>query len=1364
MGFNEKQIDIINEERKQNILVSAAAGSGKTTVLTERIIRLLSDVEKNISISDILIMTFTKKATSDMKAKINKRLMKELDLVKKELSSGKLDAETKKRKNAIYDKLIKESSLIQNANILTIDAFCKKILEENYTFLSKENSLYYDFDISYKIGDDREMVLLKEEVLTEFFEKNYQNKEYKKLFNSYVEKNNENNLRSLMLFGLYKLSVVPWPIEYLDDQIKNFNKYSNAAYYEYEKKCIESLNEYVEMFKEHKKFADEVKELYKDAHDRKENGKGNKISNDTLNKIQSLIDDLENLIDFYDTFKTEKIIKIDGEQVEFIEDAYNDIIRKLETVLNLKFAFVPKSNFLIDEQDRHNELKEIVASMLKILSSVHHKLRNLKVEERQILNENELLYLKFLKEFYIAFLEEKKKRNTYEISDYSNITLDILYDKADGEYGKGGRKISSHAEDVARKYKLIFIDEYQDTNYVQETIVKALSNDFSTGNVFMVGDVKQSIYRFRNAEPEIFVNRYNDYKGNLNNSGLLKTLDRNYRSNKEIIGYVNDLFTKTMSSKYGDIKYTEGHELTPREDEEKRDIKEENKVEIKVICKNDNSLNNTNIKDDSSDVPNENDDVRIKDEKEKKYSGAEIEADYVAAKIEELVKEKKKKYKDIVILLRNEKGKSKIYEEALLRHKIPVCAEQKTGFFDRLEIQFMLNLLKVIDNPLQNVALASVLYSNIFKFTNDELAFMKVMQNEYFRVNAKTIESNKIEAINLEKYKNYYFNVYDQLNFINKCFMTEDGKIDKNIKGVDNKYEISAVSDEEIDILSNKLKEANIDKFRLKSKIEKILNALNKFKFKSRYMSISDLIDCIYNDLNIKEIMGSMPDGKLRVANLNLLYDLAIRFENSSNVFLFNFNRYIERIKEVDLDAGLAKIYDENADVVRIMTIHKSKGLEFDTVFLCSAETNYNLNDAREDTLYQFNRKIGFGLDCYDVNKKMILSSPKKSLMSEIETDATKQEELRVLYVALTRAINKLYIIGYSAKTGKGFLNKDLDDFEEKKSKKENIDKKIKDCTSYLEVVLSNYPVKNEKYCNYERVEWNVKEVDDIKEEIALETLYDENDREENVANNPTYAKYFESVSSKTLDKNLTDDYKYKYLQDIPIKYSVTGLKAGNESEVDKSEYIIEDDDRDDAVDLKRREDKHEIGGAELGNAYHRYMQFYNYNTGKLQISFNGNVDLSFAKNILADKIAKFLESHIGQEMKQAFAEDRLYREQKFMKLFSKNEIDSWGVSANKDDLILKNEYDEENIIIQGIIDAFYTKTDDKGDEYIVLVDYKTDEINTQNLDVEKFSKVIADRHRLQLDVYSKVLKNLTGMEVREKYIYSFALDKEVRI
>ena len=235
MGFNDKQLDIIEEKLDKNILVSAAAGSGKTTVLTEKIVKTIADVDNKVSISNILIMTFTKKATGEMKARISKRLSKEFENVKEDLKNAKSNGADEKKHKRIYEKLLEESSLIQNANILTIDAFCKKILEENYTYLSKENSLYYDFDISYKVGDDREMVLLKEEVLTDFFEKNYQNDEYKKLFDSYVEKNNESELRKLMLDGIYKLSVVPWPVEYLDDKIKHFVENSHNAYNEYKK-------------------------------------------------------------------------------------------------------------------------------------------------------------------------------------------------------------------------------------------------------------------------------------------------------------------------------------------------------------------------------------------------------------------------------------------------------------------------------------------------------------------------------------------------------------------------------------------------------------------------------------------------------------------------------------------------------------------------------------------------------------------------------------------------------------------------------------------------------------------------------------------------------------------------------------------------------------------------------------------------------------------------------------------------------------------------------------------------------------------------------------------------------------------------
>ena len=1405
MGFNDKQLDIIEEKLDKNILVSAAAGSGKTTVLTEKIVKTIADVDNKVSISNILIMTFTKKATGEMKARISKRLSKEFENVKEDLKNAKSNGADEKKHKRIYEKLLEESSLIQNANILTIDAFCKKILEENYTYLSKENSLYYDFDISYKVGDDREMVLLKEEVLTDFFEKNYQNDEYKKLFDSYVEKNNESELRKLMLDGIYKLSVVPWPVEYLDDKIKHFVENSHNAYNEYKKICIDKLLEYKKEFDDIKNDVLDEKVIYEDALVSKKNGKGNAIKEDTLNKIKELIEDIEKLISFFDNFNVEEILETGDKKIEINVDKYNEIVVQIEKLLTAKFSFVTKTNFKIEDQDRHNELKDIIREEIKEISLLYRQLKNLVASESEILNENELLYLKFLKDFYVALLNAKKKRNTYEISDFSNITLDILYDKSDGEYGNGNRVISKHVVDIAKKYKYIFIDEYQDTNFVQETIIKALSNDFKNGNVFMVGDVKQSIYRFRNAEPGIFVEKYISYKEKKVENGLIKTLDTNYRSSKEIIGYVNDLFSKTMTKNYGDIDYLDGHSLVPRDEENKREIDDKKLVEIKIVCKADNSNNSSTNAIENEDKISSGDEKNLKTNKtgddsentnventenssdarntnNENYSGSDIEADYVATLIEDMVKNKKKDYKDIVILLRSAKGKAKIYEEALTRHKIPVYAEQKSGFFDRLEIRFMVDLLTAIDNPLQNVPLASVLTSNVFSFTNDDLALMKVMQNEYYRIKTKNVDSNEAGATNIEKYKNYYFNVYDQLKFLNKCFWTEEMHNDesKNVKDEkDSEFKVKPVSDEEISILNEKFKNSGIDKNSLKNKISSVLNILKVLQFKSRYMSVSDLIDYIYDILNVKEIMGSMPDGKLRVANLNLLYDLAVKFEATSNVFLFNFNRYIERIKEVNLDAGLAKIYDENANAVRIMTIHSSKGLEFDTVFLCSTQTDYNLKDINDNTLYQFNRKDGFALDCYDVKKKMIVSSPKKLYMAEKEIDAMKQEELRTLYVALTRAVNKLYIVGYSTKTGSGFTNKELDEFEEKKSQKLNIDKKIKDCLSYLDVILSHYPVTDEKYCSYERVEWNIQEINDLEEEVDFDKLYSNNDREDIAVKSDVDGSYFNSINDKILDENLVDNYKYKFLQSIPPKFSVTGIKSDNENMVDRSEYIIndEDDDNDDAMQDKKVSDKHILAGAELGNAYHRYMQFYDYKENELGGDLKNNVDLSFAKNVSQEKISKFLKSPIGKEMNEAFLENRLYREHKFMKLFSKNEIDSFGKNSlhnlknsdmNNNGMQKKTEiidnFDEENIIIQGIIDAFYVKKDEKGNEYIVLVDYKTDEINTKNLDYEKFSSVIANRHRLQLDIYGRVLKDLTGLEVRKKYIYSFALDKEVEV
>ena len=1164
MTLNEEQKRIIDADLSKNMLVSAAAGSGKTTVLTERIVNILSD----ISLSDILIMTFTRKATSEMSSRIRKKLNERLKTTEGDLRR----------------KLARELAIVQNANIYTIDAFCKRIVDENYTLLDENNSLYNGFDPNYRIADSNEMAVLKEDVLNDLLEEKYIDEKYFDLFDSYIEKSNENPIRNLLNKGIDNLSSIPWPCDFLSDIIDNFKEYSKKAYDEYKKSDAEK-----------------------------------------------------------------------------------------------------------------------------------------EADDRLVYNNNDLLYMELLKEYYLKILNEKKRRNVYEINDYAHISLDILYDKDKNSNENYGRVISNRAKNASDSFKCIFIDEYQDTNFLQEKILSAISDNFRNNNVFMVGDVKQSIYKFRHAEPTIFVDKFNEYKNN-SSLGMPMTLSVNYRSSKEVIEYVNDLFSKAMTLKYGNIDYNDNNALVPKEDEKKRDFVPEKKVEIKVICKPENETI--------------------------KHPGDFYEANYVADEIENLVKHKNYKYNQIVILMRSTKNKAKTFIDVLSSRKIPVYAEEKTGFFNKLEIKLMIEILSVIDNPTQNLPLASVLLSDIYSLSDNELSFIKLIELNGTNIVIKNASKETLDSISHDKNKNPNFNLYKALLYIRRIY-----------------EEPETVSKEEIDNFNAKFEKYGIGEKDFESKIKKFFSDLDDAKFKARYMKISDLIDYIYEKYRIKDIVSVMPDGERRLANLDILYDFAVKFESSSSIGLFNFNRYIEKIMSIDADQGQAKISDENANTVRIMTIHSAKGLEFDTVFLCGANQKYRMDDSDVKSPLQFDKDYGFALDYYDLEKRMIVNTPKKELLRKRKEDESKQEELRVLYVALTRAINKLYIVGNVLKNNRfqGVSLKKLDEWLKGFESGEHNDVDIKECNSYFDVMLKNLSALDNLYCNFEKIVYTIKEnktkeIDFNLSEISSDNLSD-------------------------LNIDLEDTYQYKAYQDLTPKFSVSALKEAGKKETsqntvggapERNDKVPLGcyasplyDDNDDVYEDKRLADSEELSGAELGTAYHRFMEYYDYTNPSEPARIRRGEHCEPV--IPEDKLSAFLSTNLGKEMKQAHDDHKLHREQKFMKLFSKNEIDALmnrmgSARAQRQSAPGASVLNDQCIVIQGIIDAFYIKKDSDGNDYIVLVDYKTDSINRKITDENKFSKELIDRYKIQLDAYAKVLEDLTGYEVREKYIYSFAIDKEIAL
>ena len=1336
-NFNDEQISIINEGIDHNILVSAAAGSGKTTVLVERIVRKLLGENcnnENISLSNILIMTFTKKATAEMK----KRIKSALDQVLVENPNNK--------------KLIRESAIMQNANISTIDSFCMRLFEENYASLDEKNSLYHGVDNDCKIVDDKELSILREEVLNILLEEEYSNDKYKNLFDAYTEKTSEAKLRAILDAGIVFLNSIAWPIDYIDRHIKYFDEYSLNAYDEY----LKSLGIKIHTMRRAAMSCEtKVSEFKSINEDFLEENTDKKKGNKSLDDAKIVISGLETIIKFLKLFDKEEYLEVinDGKKTSYEINTvkFKGLYDLAKEIVKLKMPFV-RANILSIDTNENKKYKDIITKdIAEIAQIIVDAYEYLNIDKKFLINKNEKLYLELLRTYYINIVAEKKKRNMFEIGDYAKMALDVLYDREIDKNGDAVRVVSDVAKALSDKYKLIFIDEYQDTSELQEYLLKALSDNFKKNNVFMVGDVKQSIYEFRDAEPQIFVDKYNEFENN-KDAGIVKVLTTNYRSTKEIISYVNDLFGKVMTPEYGEIDYSDRHSLNVRDDEREKKTLDATKVEIKVVCK-----------DEIDEEADETEDSKAQKPK-KEIKAIDYEAEYVARKIYNLVEvEKTCEYKDIVILLRTAKDKTERFADAFNKYKVPYYAEEKKGFFGKLEIKLMIDILNIIYNPLQNIPLVSVLESSMFKFTNEEIAVIKLLY-DLKTEKEEEISKEDVDKTDFKKRKKQYM-FYDAISHV------------KNLLDYDvNKESGEIISDDILNESNKRLAKYSIDIESFKDRVNNFFEKFESLEFASRYLSISSLIEKIYEDLNVKNIMSAMRDGRQRMANLNMLYNFAIAYENSSYVGLFNFLRYIEKITETNGDKGQARILDENANVVRMMTIHTSKGLQFKTIFMCDCNKAYNVMDANENSLALFNKKYGVALDYYDFEDRYKIVTPKKKYFARDKLDHINLEEIRMLYVALTRPESKLYIVGHTS--SKGFKQSDLDEFLEAKSNNKNVDKDIRDCKSFFDLILSNYPIDNEELCSFEVVPIKIADCDDVVEDdFDLEDLkkISKEELDELKKSDANFEKYDAGV----IKGDLEDSYVYRDLQKLNPKFSVSSIKNEHKENINKESIQKEnsailsiddipslaDEDYDTKVLDKKNDNKDVVDGRDIGNAYHRYMQFYNYN----EMKYDNNSSAFDIENlnaiVNATKIDSFVKSNIGKRMAAAYNNKSLYREYKFMKLLSQNDVNKYIYENDKDikkyDNMVMND---EDIVIQGIIDAFFVERDENNNEYIVLVDYKTDSISKSNVKKESLRKDLIDNYKIQLDIYANVIEQNTGYEVKEKYIYSFALDEEIKL
>ncbi len=875
--------------KDNNILVAAAAGSGKTAVLVERIINKI--VNENIDIDKLLVVTFTNAAASEMRERILKAIYKKQD-------------ESEKQEDV--ENLQKQINLLNKASICTIDSFCLDIIRNNF----------YELNITpnFRIADTAETELLKQETLEELFEKKYEekNEDFQKLIKTYTSYRDDTPLKELILKIYTYIESSPFPEEWLEEKIEMFN--------------IENVN----MDFAKTKWG-EI--LLKDVND------------ELIDSIAALNTQMNRLSVEKDLEKFVLLIKQDISQLELLKSNLDSWDKSFSLANSIEFGRWPSNKILSEAKEKAKKVRDEVKNKLKkkidkiFISNSNEACQDI-VDMYNVLRKLKNVIIEFDKEFF----KKKQQKNILDFTDIEHLALKILINKE-------GEKIIK--TDVAKRYEEKFteiaIDEYQDSNLVQEYILTAVSNG---KNIFMVGDVKQSIYKFRQAMPELFLNKYKTYKltnENLKDIGIKIQLFKNFRSRKNVLDFTNVIFENIMSENLGDINYTEEEYLNLGANFE--NSKENLKTEIDIINITEETDSNFEIKKYS----NEDDEDDEEKEENEKVEDVELEARFVARKIQELIENRFQiydnkngvfrdiKYKDIVILLRSTKIKAPIFEKELINLDIPVFSDTSSQYLDSFEIKTIMSLLKIIDNPMQDIPLVMVMRSSIGKFTDNELLEIRLAGGDEFFYTAML----------------------------------------KSRLSVDDS---------------------------LRKKIDDLLNNIEKWRREEKYLGLDELIWNIYEDTGFLNYVELLPNGNLRKANLQMLFERAKQYESASFKGLFNFINFIEKLSLSSGDLGAAKLIGENQDVVRIMSIHKSKGLEFPIVFLSGTGTGFNLMDLNNDIL--LHQHLGIGAKYIDYDMQIKYDTLSKMALRYKLHEETLSEEMRVLYVALTRAKEKIFITG----------------------------------------------------------------------------------------------------------------------------------------------------------------------------------------------------------------------------------------------------------------------------------------------------------------------------------------------------------------
>lgn len=1283
MNFTREQQKVI-DARNRNILVSAAAGSGKTAVLVERIIRMITDEKNPIDIDKLLVVTFTKAAAAQMKERIGKALESMLE------------------KNPEDENLRKQNLMLQSANIMTIHSFCLNVIKNYFHMI--------DLDPGFRLAEETDVTLLQSDLIKDLIEEEYEagEEDFLQFIETYASSKSDVQVEELIL-KLYRFSMsYPWPEEWLSDKVKVFS-IANLE----EMEATDWMRRLLLMLKS------TITDLSKKAEEALsicESKDGPFAYRSALNSDYNLLGELltcDSYRSYYNVLADYKFEALSRKKQEDVSADKKDMVKALREVVKKGIKDICEQFFFATPEDMLSDLQK-TGTVMQVLFDLTRK-------------------------FMRRYAEKKEERNLIDFNDLEHLALKILI-KGEGET----REPSLAAKELRDHFAEILIDEYQDSNLVQETILKSVSKEeLGMPNRFMVGDIKQSIYKFRLAMPELFMGKYNTYSIFEKNSDGSENLDqridldKNFRSREVVLESINGIFEQIMKRSVGGIDYDEKASLksgadfpTPKEVaemNEKADIPVDfdpnrisysEEVELLLIGENEKTMRRETdpfYEEEASDKEGEEDNAlqEGKDAEEDvvlELKSRELEARAVVKRIKELTNEttglyvideiedgKKTyrlcRYSDIVILLRSMTGWAEVFVNTLMAEGIPAYADTSSGYFQTIEVKTVISLLRIIDNPRQDIPLAAVLYSPIVSLTSEELASLKAMYKKASLYSA------------MEQY----------------------------LKD----HEVKAFQSDGEGALSKE----NEPKDKLFCKLVLIQRMLHEYRELLTYEPISEVLLKLMKQTGYYYYVAAMPGGERRRANLDLLVSYAMQFEKGSYKGLFHFVRYLEKLDTYQVDFGEAQTAStDNDDTVRIMSIHKSKGLEFPICIVAGLSKQFNMQDVRSKLI--LHSEFGVGPEYIDVKERIKAPTLLKKVIQKQVLIENLGEELRVLYVALTRAKEKLIMTGMY-KEGMSVQS----DF----SYYELISKK-----SYLEYVLPAvylYLQNKAKLGIMPNIVLKYQETKQFMEGELMKQIFDESDKQK-VLSISEDKIYDETLRGRLLDFSR---YSYPYKEDISLKLkmSVSEIKHQKMKELvslieetEEEPFLIEEETK--KLYPEFMLEKEEVKGAVLGTVYHRIFELLPlhelHTKDELkqvidELIKNKKVTKEEIKAVSIKRIEQFLQSQLGQRMATAARKGQLFRERQFV----------MGIPACE---LIKACKSEELILVQGIIDAFFIE-----DGEITLVDYKSDYIPADQGD-----EFLIQRYKAQMDYYEIALEKIFNCTVKEKIIYSVRRGREIKV